>query len=163
LSSSEQPLLDINLPSDYVGSEERFERVDLGLALSSFSLVDTRWRQTDFDQAEFRRSFARDAMRETMKGFRSVQVSPVSDRDLPKTWISGNFSIDDDVRLATPAGGASLTFHSPEEAPTGWKKFCSLLGPLEEERVRAFGAGNWYRLKLSMDLTIEDGLDWPTM
>ena len=97
-----------------------------------------------------------------MKGFRSVQVSPVKDRGLPRTWISGTFSIDDDLQLATPAGAASLTFHSPAKAPREWTKFCSLLEVNEAQSglSRVFVSGNWYRLKFSMGLTIENGLDW---
>jgi hypothetical protein len=161
-TSGDKDILDIGLPPEVVGSEDGFEHIDLDLALSSFALSDTRWRQSDFDQAEFRRSFAGTAIRETMRGFRSVQVSPVKDRGLPRTWISGTFSIDDDLQLATPAGGASLTFHCPAKAPREWRKFCSLLDVNEEQPglSRVFVAGNWYRLKFSTSLTIDNGLDW---
>ena len=161
-TSGDKAILDISLPPEVVGSDDGFEHIDPDLALSSFGLADTRWRQSDFDQAEFRRSFAGSAIRENMKGFRSVQVSPVKDRGLPRTWISGTFSIDDDLQLATPAGAASLTFHSPAKAPREWTKFCSLLEVNEAQSglSRVFVSGNWYRLKFSMGLTIENGLDW---
>lgn len=162
LTTGDKTLLDIELPSEVVGNDDGFQTIDPGLAMARFSLADTRWRQTDFDQAEFRRSFATDVLRQNSRGFRSVQVSPVKDRGLPKTWIFGAFSIDDDLQMATPSRAATLAFHSPESAPSGWRKFCDLLRIADRPmgRPMIFDPGNWYRLKFSMGLTIDNGLDW---
>ena len=47
---------------------DAFDRIDLGLALSGLSLGGTRWRQSDFDDVEFRRSFARTAVTDSLQG-----------------------------------------------------------------------------------------------
>jgi hypothetical protein len=116
----------------------------------------------ELPSAEFRRSSASDVIRQNLRGLRSVQVSPVKDRGLPKTWISGTFSIDDDLQMDTPSGGARLTFHSPSDAPKGWEKFCSLLriAGRHTGEPMGFQTGNWYRLRFSMGLIIDNGLDW---
>jgi hypothetical protein len=155
------PILNLDCPPDRYSNWNAFRQVDLDLALGSFSLADTRWRQTDFDQTEFRRSFARAAVRETLKGFRSVQTSPVGNRGLDRTWITSTFTIDDDVRMVNPAGGARLTFHAAPSAPGGWKKLCKLLGIGAGDSVTlSFQTGSWYRLKFSVDMTVDNGLEW---
>lgn len=135
---------------------DAFQKVDLDLALGSLSLVGTRWHQGDFDQAEFRRSFASTAIRRTLRGFRSIQVSPVGEARLERTWITGSFEIDDDPRIARPHGVASVRLHATPAAPPGWNLLCGLLG----SAWLSFPTGSWYRLKCSMSLTIDDGLDW---
>jgi len=147
---------------------DAFESVDLGLALSSFSLPGTRWRQTDFDEAQFRRSFARSAITASLKGFRSIQVSPVADRGLYNAWITGTFVVDDGLRIARPSGIAGLTLHAVEpdakaasapSAGTYWNLLCKMLGDGNLAQI-SLPTGSWYRLLCSMDLTIDDGLDW---
>jgi hypothetical protein len=160
---------------------DAFDRIDLGLALRGFSLVGTRWRQGDFDAAEFRRSFARSAVADSLRGFRSIQVSPVAERGLDRAWITGTFTVDEDLRIARPSGVASLIIHaarSPERAPaapssaapaaTGtaipaapraWNLLCKMLGDGDRAQI-SLPTGSWYRLVCSMDLTIDDGLDW---
>ncbi len=159
--TGDRTILELDCPPDRYQNWNEFQKVDLELALGSFSLGDTRWRQTDFDQTEFRRSFARAAVRETLKGFRSVQVTPVGDRGLEKTWITGTFTLDDNVRMVNPTGGTSLTFHAHRAAPNGWKQLCKLLGIGEgSDPTRSFQKGSWYRLQFSMSLTVDDGLEW---
>jgi hypothetical protein len=147
---------------------DAFDSVDLGLALRGFALSGTRWRQSDFDAPEFRRSFARSAVTESLQGFRSIQVSPVADRGLAKTWITGTFTVDDDLRIARPSGVASLTIHAVEpdpklpSAPSAspyWNLLCEMLGDGSRAQI-SLPTGSWYRLLCSMDLTIDDGLDW---
>lgn len=160
--TSDATLLEIELPPEIIGNDDGFQAIDPTLAMSRFSLADSRWRQTDFDQVEFRRSFAGEVLKQNLRGFRSVQVSPVKDRGLPKTWIFGSFSIDGEVQMDTPSRAATLTFHSPSSAPSGWQKFCDLLGRAGRSMDDPIGfePGNWYRLKFSMGLTIDNGLDW---
>lgn len=159
--SSGPTIMDLDCPPTRYRNWDAFRKVDLGLALGTFSLIGTRWRQTDFDQTEFRRSFARAAVRETLKGFHSVQVSPVGKRELDKTWITGTFTVDDDVQMASPTGGARVGFYAPDSAPSGWKAFCRLLDIPEGEHANlSFQTGSWYRLKFSMSMTVDDGLEW---
>ena len=96
-----------------------------------------------------------------MKGFRSVQVSPVGDRNLSTTWITSTFTLDDDVRAVWPTGGISVTFHAPKSAPAGWRAFCKLLGAGTDGKVTcSFQTGSWYRLKFSVTMVVDDGLEW---
>jgi hypothetical protein len=154
------PLLALGyFPSEPAGWDD-FKSVDLDLALGRFS-VGTRWRQTDFDVPEFRRSFAADAMVNDVRGFRSVQVSPLGKQELDKTWITSTFAIDGDVKVAYPTGGATLTFYENTAAPAQWATFCRLLGPSDIGlRKVNFQTGSWYRLKFSLSMTVDDGLEW---
>ena len=154
-----EPLVDFSYPGN--AFDDPFEDIDLELALSGSSLLGARWQQSDFEDAEFRRSFARAAMPRMLKGFRSIQVAPVSNRILEKTWISGTFTVDDPVGYAAPRGVASLTFHAPKYAPerSGWLRFCSALGIGKGGSAsRSFATGSWYRMKFSMNLVIDNGL-----
>jgi hypothetical protein len=163
-----RPILELDCSPLNYDDWGAFERVDLGLAFGSFSLSGTRWRQSDFDAAEFRRSFARSAVTESLQGFRSIQVSPVADRGLDKAWITGTFAVDDDLRIARPSGVASLTIHaagpdpnlpSTPSASLYWNLLCEMLGDGSRAQI-SLPTGSWYRLLCSMDLTIDDGLDW---
>jgi hypothetical protein len=161
-------ILDLDCSPANYEDWDAFDTIDLGLALNSLSLTGTRWRQSDFDAVEFRRSFARSAVTESLKGFRSIQVSPVTDRGLEPAWITGTFVVDDDFRIARPSGIARLTFHAVEndrKAPTApaagpyWNLLCEMLGDGRRADV-SLPTGSWYRLLCSMDLSIDDGLDW---
>jgi hypothetical protein len=154
------PILDLSYPPGIEMSSEAFENIDLELALGGSSLSLTRWRQSDFTDPEFRRSFARSAVRRTLKGFRSIQVSPVGERAMDKTWITGTFAVDDTVRFARPAGVVNLTLHDEPTAPEGWRLLCDLVGvPNGGQKSLSFPTGNWYRMQCSMDLTIDNGLE----
>jgi hypothetical protein len=155
------PLVEFDFRPERSPNWDDFRNVDLGLALSTLSLVDTRWRQMDFDLSEFRRSFARAAMRRAQKGFRSVQVTPVGDRLLDKAWINGEFTVDRDVRMVVPTGGATAKFHHAVGLPDGWNALCDLLRvPLGGSRTLSFQTGSWHRLRFAMDMTVDDGLEW---
>jgi hypothetical protein len=167
--SAEGPtLLEFSSPPLGDGEQVQFETIDLGLALGSFSLSGTRWRQSDFDQAEFRRSFARSAVTQSLQGFRSIQVSPVAKNGLEQAWINGTFTVDDDFRIAMPSGVVSLTMHavppdasapSAPSAPDSWNRLCRMLGDGRRAEI-SLPTGSWYRLLFSMDLSIDNGLRW---
>ncbi len=165
------PLLDLDYPSDGHTDPEALEPIDLDLTLGSSVLAGTRWRQSDFDDIEFRRSFASIAIADSARTLRGIQVAPVSERGgLAPAWITGRFMLDDDMRAALPSGTASLTLHavrpdstrpSTPAAPLAWNLLCEILGDGRSAKVAVTG-GSWYRLLCSMDLRIDDGLDWGT-
>jgi len=157
-------LLTLDCPQKAI-AESSFLTVGLGIIYNPLSFSIGRWRQSDFEDEEFRRSFARDAIAGPLEGFESIQVTPIGGTDVQTrlanetTWITGTFKIDPGVSIAWPDGVASLTFHAPEVAPVAWKDFCKLLG------IKAGGSGivslppgEWYRVRLSTQLTIGDGL-----
>ena len=139
--------------------------------------VGAPWRQDDFDDPIFRRSFARTIVNQGLRRSRSVQVIPVTAEDgEAQTWLTGTFALSR-IRVQQPPGIATLTFH---RSPGGkdWEALCNLLATLPE-RSRTDSApagqgelpagdkysvslpsGHWYRVKCNMDLTIDDGLAW---
>ena len=156
-------ILDIDCAPDRFSNWDAFEKIDLELAMGSTSLAGLRWRQSDFEATEFRRSFARSASFRTLRGFRSIQVSPVGERKLARTWISGTFLVDDDLSIVRPGGVAALTLHYSKDTPQGWQQLCKVLGIDQtdgEQRVISFPTGSWYRLRCAMDFRIDNGLEW---
>ena len=161
---SARVLLEIEYPDEISGERGSFQDIDLMLAYAGSAFSPTRWRQDDFNALEFRRSFATSAIPNTLKGFRSIQVSPVGeaallkDWELGTTWIGGNFVVHDGATLSRPNGTATLTFHHRREAPAGWRTLCKLLGADEpdQKEVVGFTSGNWYRMRCSMDLNIDN-------
>ena len=152
-------LLDIECTQWGQGRSDSLEEVSAGEALGRFSLSDTRWGPADYEQLEYLGSFMRNAIRQLLHGFRSVQSSPVGAQQLDRAWITGNFGIDEVMRVGFPLGTARLTFRSPAHAPTGWKRVCDLLAA---RPVHELHTGRWYRLKFSMTMEIDDGLAWRT-
>ncbi|MDM0077133.1 hypothetical protein QTH90_22185 [Variovorax sp. J2P1-59] len=152
------PLLDIQYPLGGI-DDDRFDRVDIDAILNSSVFTSSRWRQIDFNDTDFRRSFARQAMKDGFHRYRSVQVTPVDSRNLPKTWINGGFTLKD-VQAQFPIGVAvlKLTELSKDE-DDGWSRLCQILEG-EDMLEISLPTGDWYRLKCSMDLSIENGLDW---
>jgi hypothetical protein len=162
------PILQLDCSPDKYEDWDAFQRVDLSLALGTSSMAGMRWRQSDFDALEFRRSFADSAVTEGVRGFRSIQVAPVANRGLERSWISGTFTVDDDLRIVHPSGVATITLHAARgvpgapripAAPRAWNLLCKMLGSRERADIE-LPTGSWYRMLLSMDLTIDDGLDW---
>jgi hypothetical protein len=157
-------LLTLDCPPEAI-DDKSFLKVDSGLVYNPVSFLPTRWRQSDFDEEEFRRSFAREAMTKPSEGFQSIQVTPVGGSDIQTrlvnetTWITGTFEINPDVKIAWPTGTVSLTFQAAKTAPPAWQTFCKLLG-IEEGRngTISLPSGGWYRCRLSTRLTIGDGL-----
>lgn len=156
-------LVELDCPPERYSNFDDFEKIDLELAMGSTSLAALRWQQGDFGAAEFRRSFARAAAFRTLRGFRSIQVSPVGRRGLERAWVTGTFVVDDDMRIVRPAGLASITLHSKDSAPPGWRQLCRLLGIDDKSGTPltiGFPTGSWYRLRCAMNLTVDDGLEW---
>jgi hypothetical protein len=115
------------------------------------------WDQSDFALPEFRRSFAQDVVTQGFLDFNWIQPVPVDDRDLPGAWITGRYTLHD-VEVAFPTGIATVELMSPDagsragdDVPASWRALCDLLGgPV------ALPTGDWYRLRCSMDLKIDD-------
>jgi hypothetical protein len=162
------PLLDLDFSTDHHKDPDALLPIDLDLIFGTSVLAGTRWRQSDFNEVAFRRSFASLAIADSLRSFRSIQVAPVVDRNLELTWITSTFTVEDDLRAAMPIGTATLTLHevprddarrAAPSAPAAWNLLCKMLGD-GRQATTTFGFGSWYRLIFSMDLTIDDGLDW---
>ena len=163
-SPSELKLLELDYPDDDADDDD-FDEIDLDLALGTSSFAPTRWRQSDFGDMEFRRSFARQAIPELVAGLRSVQVSPIGEPRLRRawqsetTWITGTLAMDGGARVARPNGTVGLRLWAKPSAPRPWRRLCSLLGIATGESARlSFPGGSWYRMRCSMDLDIDNGL-----
>jgi hypothetical protein len=159
------PLLGLDCPYQDDGWDN-FLEIDLGLVLGTSPFSPARWRKSDFGATEFRRSFANSSFVKDLLGFRSIQVSPVGESSLLRewadetSWVTSSFSLNNPLEVAIPFGTAGLTFHAEPSAPKSWKTLCEILG-IGEGRSRTIGisTGNCYRMRFSMDLTIDNGLD----
>jgi hypothetical protein len=156
--SSDTKLLELAYPSGDNGSRGEFQRPPSTSVLDGTLFRRAPWEQLDFDDVEFRRSFARDLIKRRFDGYTSLQVSPVDDGvNLPKAWISGRFNVFD-LEVAFPTGVATLQLNVPPAAPAAWKALCEALGDRSE--AIGFPTGDWYRLKCSMELEVDDALRW---
>lgn len=159
-------LLKLNCPYNEFDDWGAFDDIDLNLAWGAFPLAPIRWQQSDFDRPEFRRSFARSVTATTLKGFNSIQASPIGEarlqQELPEqmTWITSRFAIDNGAQVARPTGIVELTLCANETAPEAWcQVLCRMLGIAPgTSRTITLPSGSWYRMRCSMDLTIGDGL-----
>ncbi len=113
---------------------------------------ETRWRQDDFDDADFRRAFASEVLADGWNCFRSLQAGPVDNRPMPKAWIGGSCTLRD-VRVSFPVGIVTLTLGNQDELPTAWKALSEATGG-----EVALPTGAWYHLRCSLDLRLEDSL-----
>jgi hypothetical protein len=159
-------LLKLDCPYDTLEDWDSFVPIDLDLALGVSALVPIRWRQDDFDETEYRRSFARSAIPGTLRGFRSIQVSPIGESKLLKKWqaettlIRGTFTVRGTPQIAMPNGSVALTLCANPSAPPAWKDLCKLLGiDVGGQDTISLTAGNWYRMRCSMDLTVQNSFD----
>ena len=152
-------LLKLSYSSDTF--DDRFERVDLATILGRGLLPSSPWRQQDFDEREFRRSFAGGVIADGFTRFGSIQVTPLDQRPLPKAWIRGNFTLKN-LSVQFPAAVANLTFGRGPLAPAHpWAVLCDLLGaPPRGKAGIDLSSGSWYRGRCSMELEIDDGLEW---
>jgi hypothetical protein len=142
--------------------------VNMGLTFGRSFLADTRWRQADFDAAEFRRGFATEAMAENLRCLRCVQVAPTAQRQLDPAWITGELTLDPGVRVDIPPGLTTLRFwqiprpfsRASVKSTTGaWNALCAALGATPEHPATVtLTSGSWYRLHCSMDLRLDDAL-----
>jgi hypothetical protein len=150
-------LLTIGYPKDDNGSADQFIAPDLTSIFSSTSRRGAPWNQLDFIEGEFRRTFARSVVGEQFGSFRVVQVSPVYDMRLPKAWIPGRYTLSN-VRVAFPTGVATLRLEKPNPSLPDWEIVLNSL--LDRPEQLAFATGDWYRVKCSMQLQFDDGLEW---
>jgi hypothetical protein len=132
-----------------------FVDVDDAIVLAGFDVAGFGWRQADFDDIEFRRAFAREAMGRRLAGFRSVQVSPVDSRDLPPTWIGADCAFER-LRVCQPRAQPRLRLLESPAASLAWNRIAALSGG----RWLALPTGDWYRLRFDMSLKVDDGLGW---
>jgi len=162
------PLLDLEYSTTSHTDPDQLQAVNLDLADLAADLAGIRWRQTDFSDRVFGRSFAGQAVADSFRAFNCIQVAPVGERPEPPAWISGKFLLDPDIRVQLPFGVATLTLHtvaglrtgaSTPSPPAAWNGLCALLGDGRRAQVR-LATGSWYRLVCSMDLTIDDGLEF---
>jgi hypothetical protein len=144
---------------------DAFDKINPNLVFGAFPFPPIRWQQTDFDEAEYSRSFARSVLSKTPSEIQSIQVSPVGEKKLQQAlkadtaWITGSFRFGDDLRVARPDGTVSLTFYAEKDAPAAWKLLCKLLGINEgNSNSISFPSGSWYRIRCSMDFKGDNGL-----
>ena len=135
-----------------------FDPIGAGEALSQFSLADARWRPYELSEVGNLGSFLLSGLGQVFHGFRSVQAAPVStEKELDQAWITGRFTIGDIAGFKFPLAPVRLTFRQPAAATAGWKDVCALLSA---RPWYDFHFGQWYRLKFSMRLAVDDGLAW---
>jgi hypothetical protein len=158
-------LIELDCPPEAL-DDRAFETVDPRLALGPVPIAPMGWLQTDFDQAEYRRAFARSVMKDRFKEFNSIQVSPVGATGLRQqlerqtTWITGAMKFVRNVQLAQPNGTARLTFHTDPSTPKAWDDLCKLFGIDEDGKSHIImPARTWYRMRCSLNLNIKNGLD----
>jgi hypothetical protein len=156
-SPSQAPLLRIDCPDADTGSSDAFVAVPLPTILGGTAIRRGRFDQADFSDVEFRRSFAREVVAEQFTGYRVVQVSPVEELGLPSAWITGRCELEN-VEVAFPTGIATLELLAPPSAPPAWKRLCTII-PQSGQTV-GFPTGDWYRVRCSMKLTVDDALAW---
>ena len=161
------PLMDLDLSSVDLSTFDTLQGLNLNVPFGLSLLAMVRWRMMDFGSFTFQGPFAAQAVFESVRAFRCVQVAPVVDRQLEETWVSGKFVMDPDIRVGLPRGPAQLTLHalpSAEGMPvaaSAWNKLCEMLGDGKTAQVK-LPVGSWYRMLGSMELTIDDGLSWTT-
>jgi len=161
------PLLDVDLSSSGQTIFDALTALNLNSPLGLSLLAAVRWRMMDFESLEFRGPFASRAVWESLRAFRCVQVAPLVARELGETWVSGRFVLDPDLQAGLPSGRADLTLHAiPVSSGTGaitspsvWNRLCAMLGDGRTARLR-LPRGSWYRMRCSMNLTIDDQLSW---
>jgi len=146
------PLLRI----DYLDAafDAPFESVPLGALAGPRG----RWRQPDFDAAEFRRSFARSALRPGNAGSRTLQVAPVDGRcqRLPRAFVRAEATMSQ-LQAQFPSGHARLELQAPPElghsaSAEAWRRLIRILGADGDRHGVACTcvSGEWYRVRCNM-------------
>jgi hypothetical protein len=149
---------------DSVADWDDFWQVDPNLGRAASSLALGQWRQPDFSQREFSRSFARAAVSKTSTALQSIQASPIGERRFRQKWrgqstvITSTFDITGPIQFARPQGVVKLALTAPPQAPPAWTKLCELLNGSAGGNPVYLPQGAWYRLKFSTDLTVNDSL-----
>ena len=167
-NSQSAPLLTLDCPDAVDGSAGQFFPPPSLPLLSTALLRRAPFEQFDFDDPEFRRGFAKEVLTDGFCRFRSVQVSPVSPvdeiRSLPKAWIMGSGELRN-VEVAFPTGVATLKLEVPPSEPKSWTLLVNALGEsqlpgaMSGGQTLAFPTGDWYRVRCSMELTVDDALE----
>lgn len=148
---------------DYSGAafDHPFEELDLRLLAA---MPFGRWRQEDFEDRRFSRSFARAVMKSGFAAFETVQVCPVG---LPKARrqarIRGGF-VSSMLRWQMPVGLCDITLRPVAGLETttsglAWNELIRLLAGngATEARVSCV-TGDWYRTKCNARMRIEDSI-----
>jgi hypothetical protein len=164
-----RPFFSVEYPS--VSFDDRFEAVDVA-DLSDISWPGLgRWRQADFVDPEFRRSFARSVMRPGADEFQTIQVCPIDlrRRFASPALIRGRFSFSD-LRIQFPEGIAQLNLRVADELKAtvsgeAWAKMIQIFGGSKRAPGADDGSftascvtGEWYRVKSNSRLTIEESI-----
>lgn len=136
---------------------DSFEQVSPGSAIAQLALDGSAWRWFDLSRLSYLAQFARIASGQLFNGFRSVQASPLGAQPLGRAWVTGRFTVDELVSLSIPVGSVRLAFACPPGAPAGWKKVCRLLAGRPYYDLHT---ADWYRLKFSMTMSVDNGLAW---
>lgn len=121
------------------------------------ALRRARWRQGDFTDPQFRRSFAGQALGLDPAAMPSVQVSPVDGRALPSAWVTGTMLFDR-MEAGTPAGVARLHLPRDDAAaraqlPPAWRA----LRRLFPEGTIVLSTGSWYRARADLRMEPTQG------
>jgi hypothetical protein len=154
----EEALLEISYSSPGF-LEEDLQSLDASTDAGASELAGLPWRQSDFESAEFQRTFARDVIGERFRRSRSVQVVPLDTGNEPQIWLTGTFALNG-IRFQRPSGIATLAFHRDHDASSGWSMLSEILFNLNGTASVSLPSGDWYRVKCNMDLAIDDGLQW---
>ena len=151
-------LFSIDCPDS--ATEAEFTRMDDLLQLPDVE-SGSPWAQSDFLLPEFRRSFAQTVMNNGFLAFNSLEPRTGRRRQLPPAWVTGRYKLTD-VEVAFPTGHRNLDLSSSTElaqagadVPPAWRRLCKLLN----RQPMALPTGEWYRLRCSMTLTIDDRLE----
>jgi hypothetical protein len=118
----------LQLDYESVADWDDFWRLDRDLARGASRLGLRQWRQPDFSQREYSRSFARAAVGDTSTALRSIQASPIGESRFRRKWrgqstlITSTFDITSPIQFARPQGVAKLTLAAPP--PTGTRSTC---------------------------------------
>jgi hypothetical protein len=157
------PFFSVDYPD--VSFNDKFQAVDLA-TLSGISWPGLgRWRQSDFEEGEFRRSFARAVMRPGFDEFQTIQVCPIDkrQRSTSPALVRGRFSFSK-LKTQFPEGIAEVTLnaaHAPQTTLSGsaWKTLIGILGGKDAPSVTlTCVTGEWYRVRSDCRLTIEEAI-----
>jgi len=154
-------VLEIDFSSKEITDLDPLEMLNMELAFGDTLLAGIRWRQSDFSAAEFQRSFSMRAMAESLRAFRSVQASPLVLDGRPselQSWVNTTFVLGTDLQFSLPIGVATLRLHRTAGA-SAWNQLVTMLGDGRTADLN-LPTGTSYRMVCSMDLKVDDGLDW---
>lgn len=155
------PVLEIDFSSKEITDLDPLEMLNMELAFGDTLMSGIRWRQSDFSAAEFQRSFSMRAISESLRAFRSVQATPLVLDGRPselQSWVNTTFVLGTDLQFSLPIGVATLRLHQTAGA-SAWNQLVTMLGDGRTADLN-LPTGTCYRMVCSMDLKVDDGLDW---